>query len=174
MIDHQCVPYKRPGLYWLLTIPMIASYIFLFFFIWQTSPWLAIIYAALFVGVALCMSVVCVYWQCPYVGKFAPCVGGFCLPSSRLALLWKGRKISEKQYNFFYTTAFTFFFAIILYPLYFLAVSNVALLIGYIVLVTAYTFLFMGLICPKCATRHVCPGGKSAVAMMEKLGKKEK
>ena len=171
MIDHQCVPYQRQRMYCLLTIPMIAAYVFLFFFLWQTSPWLAVIYAALFVGVALCMSVVCVYWQCPYVGKFAPCVGGFCLPSSRLALLWKGKKISEKQYNFFYTAAFAFFFAIILYPIYFVAVSSILWLIVYIVLVAVYTFLFMGLICTKCATRHICPGGKSSTTILEKLKK---
>ncbi|MBI9050584.1 MAG: hypothetical protein JEZ00_14280 [Anaerolineaceae bacterium] len=173
MIDMKCVPYKRKGLYLALTLPMIVIYILIFCMLWQIKPMFALIYLSFFVLVALCMSFVCVYWQCPYVGKFAPCVGGFCLPSSQLARLWKNTKRTEGRYKFFYNAAFVFFFAIIFFPLYFLYMTSIPLLIGYIVVVSLYTVSYMWLICPHCATRAACPGGQSAMALQKWIKKSE-
>lgn len=82
MIENNCVPYKRKPLYLALNIPMIALYIILAVFLFKINVVFFAVYISLFVFVAFFMSYVCVYWQYPYVGKFAPCVGGFCLPSS--------------------------------------------------------------------------------------------
>ena len=168
MIDHKCVPYKRKPLYLFLTVPMIVMYIAIAVFLWQINILFFALYASLFVLVALFMSYVCVYWECPYVGKFAPCVGGFCLPSSQIARLFKKAKRSENRYNIFLTLAYASFFGIILYPIYFLFMHSISLLLVYIVVVIIYGSLFTLFICPLCATRHICPGGQAAVKIQEK------
>jgi hypothetical protein len=165
MKKNECVPYKRKSLYLILTIPMIVLYIAIAVFLWQINVVFFAIYASLFVFVALFMSYVCVYWQCPYVGKFAPCVGGFCLPSSQIARLMKNAKRSEARYNTFLTLAYVSFFGIILFPMYFLYVQGIVYLLGYIGIVVVYGLMFTLFICPVCGTRYVCPGGQTAAKM---------
>jgi len=164
-----CTPYKRKSLYLLLTIPMLVMYIAIAAFLWHIRITFFAIYLALFVSVALSMSYVCVYWRCPYIGKFAPCVGGFCLPSSQIARLLKNTKRTETRYRIFLTLAYLCFFGIILFPVYFLYAKNVVYLLGYIGIVAFYGTLFMLFICPVCGTRCVCPGGQTAVKIRETL-----
>jgi len=165
MKKNECVPYKRKLIYLALTIPMIALYIAIAMFLWQINVVFFAVYASLFVFVASFMSYVCVYWQCPYVGKFAPCVGGFCLPSSQIARLMKNAKRSKARYNTFLTLAYASFFGIILFPMYFLYLQGIVYFLGYIGIVVVYCLLFTLFICPVCGTRHICPGGQAAVKM---------
>jgi hypothetical protein len=170
MKENDCVPYKRKSLYLALTIPMIVVYIVISSILWKVNVVVFAIYVSLFVFVAFFMSYVCVYWECPYVGKFAPCVGGFCLPSSQIARLFKNAKRSETRYNIFLTLAYVSFFGIILFPMYFLYVQNIVYLLVYIGIAVVYWVVFTLYICPVCGTRHVCPGGQAAVKIREKLG----
>ena len=162
-----CVPYQRKSLYLLLTIPMIGIYIGIAVLLWKVSVTFFIVYCALFVLVAIAQSYICVYFQCPYIGKFAPCVGGFCLPSSQIARWFKGAKRSEGIYNVLVTLAFAAFLGIIVLPLYFLYHQSVVLLLIYSVIVVFYAASFLGFICPVCGTRHVCPGGQTSTKLME-------
>ena len=173
MKENDCVPYKRKPLYLALTIPMIVMYVVIANFLWQINVVVFSIYVSLFVFVAFFMSYVCVYWECPYVGKFAPCVGGFCLPSSQIARLFKNTKRSETRYNIFLNLAYVSFFGIILFPTYFLYVQNIIYLLGYIGIVILYWVVFTLYICPVCGTRHICPGGQMSVKIREKFEKNE-
>ena len=164
-MNGNCVPYQRRALYLALTVPMIAMYVAIAVLLWQVSKASLLIYGALFIIVALGQSYVCVYWQCPYVGKFAPCVGGFCLPSSRIALLFKNAKRTERRYNIAVTSAFAALLGIIVVPLYFLYQLHIAFLLIYLVVVLAYAVAFLWLICPACATRQVCPGGQTSTKL---------
>jgi len=170
MKENDCVPYKRKSLYLALTVPMIVVYIVISSILWKVNVVVFAIYVSLFVFVAFFMSYVCVYWECPYVGKFAPCVGGFCLPSSQIARLFKNAKRSETRYDIFLTLAYVSFFGIILFPMYFLYVQNIVYLLVYIGIAVVYWVVFTLNICPVCGTRHVCPGGQAAVKISEKLG----
>jgi hypothetical protein len=174
MTENDCVPYKRKTLYLALTIPMIIMYVAIAVFLWQINTWAFSIYIALFVCVAFFMSYVCVYWECPYVGKFAPCVGGFCLPSSQLARMFKKSKRSETQYNIFLNLAYMSFFGIILFPVYFLYTRSIFHLLGYIGIVVVYWVLFTLYVCPVCGTRYVCPGGQMAIKIRENLNQMNK
>jgi hypothetical protein len=162
-----CTPYQRKSLYLLLTIPMLGMYVAIAVFLWNVGTTYFLIYCGLFVLVAITQSYVCIYFQCPYVGKFAPCVGGFCLPSSQIARLLKHAKRSGNLYNIVVSLAFAAFLGIILLPMYFLYVQNVAYFIAYIVIVTFYAGSFLGFICPVCGTRHVCPGGQTSTKLLE-------
>lgn len=168
-MNRRCVPFPKKALYLVLTLPMIAIYIGLALFLWGVSLTAFIVFCVLFVVVAFAQSYVCVYWQCPYVGRFAPCVGGFCLPSSQLARLWKNARRSEQAYNIIVTVAFAAFAGIILFPVYFLYRLGVGWLLAYLGVVLLYAAGFLGFICPVCATRSVCPGGQAAVKLRKSL-----
>lgn len=168
-MNENCVPYKRKSLYLLLTIPMLALYVVIAAFLWQASITFFVIYCALFVIVAIAQSYVCVYWQCPYIGKFAPCVGGFCLPSSQIARLFKNAKRTERTYNIVVTLAFACFLGIIVLPVYFLYKQSIVYLLIYLGIVLVYAAGFLWLICPACGTRHVCPGGQTSTKLREMI-----
>ena len=168
-MSENCVPYPRKRLYLWLTIPMIAMYIAIAVFLWQISPIIFWIYLGLFISVAISQSYVCVYWQCPYVGRFAPCVGGFCLPASQIARFFKGVKRTERAYNVMLTVALVSFLGIIVLPVYFLYGQGLLYLFGYLGIVLAYAASFLGWICPECGTRQVCPGGQTATKLREMI-----
>ncbi|MBI9047180.1 MAG: hypothetical protein JEZ06_22020 [Anaerolineaceae bacterium] len=172
MNSKPCSDYPRKKLYWILTFPMMllhsAIAILLFKFHWSVF----LIYLSLIILVALSMSFVCHHWKCPYIGKFAPCVGGFCLPSSRIAVLWKNQQRSEKRYKFALNIAYTYFFGIILFPIYFIFLYGWLTMVMYILIVFIYAFLFSIYIYPVCRTREVCPGGQSAMKLQKWMNKK--
>jgi hypothetical protein len=149
---------------------MIGMYIALGALLFSVSLPFFILYCALFVTVAIAQSYVCAYFQCPYVGKFAPCVGGFCLPSSQIARGFKDVKKSKRTYDIVVNVAFAAFLGIILLPIYFLYQQNPLLLLAYVLIVMSYAVGFLGFICPVCATRHVCPGGQTSTKLRGFLG----
>ena len=168
-MSESCVPYKRKALYLLLTIPMIILYVVIAAYLWTVNIVAFVIYVAFFVLVAILQGYVCVHWQCPYVGKFAPCVGGFCLPSSQVARLFKNVKRSERTYNVVVTLAFLNFVGIIIFPVYFIYKLSVISMVVYLGIVIVYALCFLRFICPVCGTRHVCPGGQTAVKLWKSI-----
>ncbi len=166
-----CTPYPRKKLYLLLTIPILVMYIAIALLLWQVNHVAFVSYLSLFVLVAISQSYVCVCWQCPYVGKFAPCVGGFCLPSSQLARLFKHVKRTKRAYNIVVTLAFGCFLGIIGLPIYFLFQQGIGYGIAYLGVVLVYAACFLWWICPVCGTRHVCPGGQTATKLKEMFAK---
>lgn len=168
-MNENCVPYPRKTLYLLLTIPMIGIYVAIAALLLRVSPTSFVVYCGLFVIVALSQSYVCAYLQCPYVGKFAPCVGGFCLPSSQIARWLKNTKRTKRNYNIFVSLAFVAFLGIIVLPIYFLHQQSLLHLLIYLGIVLFYAASFLGFICPACGTRHVCPGGQTSTKLREIL-----
>jgi hypothetical protein len=168
-MNKSCVPYKRKALYLLLTIPMIVTYGVVALFLWTVHSAYLMIYCTFFVLVALLQSYVCAHWQCPYNGKFAPCVGGFCLPSSQIARLFKHVKRSEKTYTIVLTLAYINFFGVILFPIYFIYRQSFVYMLIYLGIVAVYTLCSLLFICPVCGTRHVCPGGQTAMQLRDKI-----
>jgi hypothetical protein len=166
-VNENCVPYRRKSLYLLLTVPMIGMYVAIAAFLWQVSTVFFAIYCALFVIVAISQGYVCVHLECPYIGKFAPCVGGFCLPSSQIARLFKGAKRSEGTYNIVVTVAFAAFAGIIFLPVYFLYQQGAVYLLVYLGIVLMYAGGFLWWICPVCGTRHACPGGQTSTKLRD-------
>jgi len=171
-VDKKGVPYQKKLLYLLLTVPMIGLYIVAAALLWEANIVAFAIYCALFPAVAIGQSYACVYWECPYVGKFAPCVGGFCLPSSQIARLLKNVKRSERTYNAAVTVAFVALLGIVFVPVWFVYQQGVVYLLVYLGIVLAYTASFLWLICPACAIRHVCPGGQTSTRLRERITSK--
>lgn len=172
-MNKNCVPYPRKALYLLLTIPMIGIYVAIAILLWQANVIAFVVYCALFPIVAFGQSYACVYWECPYIGKFAPCAGGFCLPSSQIARLLKNVKRSARTYNVAVSVAFVALLGIVVLPVPFLYRQSLGYLLGYLGIVVAYAAAFLWWICPVCATRHVCPGGQAAMKLREVLSGSE-
>jgi hypothetical protein len=163
---HQdCVPYPRRALYLLLTVPMIGLYIAIAAYMWTFRIAFFVVYIASFVLVAILQSYVCVVWECPYVGRFAPCAGGFCLPSSQIARLFRNTQRSETTYNIVVTLAFLSLIAFVLTPVYPLYRLGLLYLLAYVGVAIVYALCFLAFVCPVCATRHVCPGGQAAAKL---------
>lgn len=171
MNDH-CAPYPRKSLYLVLTIPMIAIYLAIAIFFWQAHRFLCVIYLALFVIAAVSQSVVCVYWKCPYVGEFAPCIGGFYLPSSQIAGLFKQARISERLYNVAASVSFAALFSIIALPVYVLYRQSVWVMLAYLGIIGIYAAFFLWWICPVCGTRNVCPAGQTSTRLRNSCARK--
>ncbi|MEJ2207600.1 MAG: hypothetical protein P8129_01010 [Anaerolineae bacterium] len=167
-----CVPYRKKSLYLGLTVPMLVMYVAIAVLLWRASIFFFVLYAVLFVVVAVGQAYVCNYWNCPYVGRFGPCVGGFCLPSSQIARLFKRVRRSEAAYNVAMSAAFVALLGIILLPLYFLYVQGVWYLVAYLGIVLAYATAFLWWICSACATRQVCPGGQASTGLRRRLAGK--
>ncbi len=155
-----CVPYKRKGLYLLLTIPIIILYLFIIVHLWEVNKLIFTIYCSLFVLIVLFQSYCCSYQSCPYIGKFCPGMGGFIVPASVVALLLKKVKKVKTLFDLFASLAFLCLLWIILLPIYFIYKLGVNLLIFYSIIVIAYSISFLLLICPACAIRDTCPAGK--------------
>jgi hypothetical protein len=168
-MSENCVPYQRRALYLVLTVPMILLYIAIAVYLWTVHIAFFVLYGACFVLVAVLQGYICAYWQCPYIGKFAPCAGGFCLSSSQIARLFRNAKKSETTYNIVASFAFLSLLGIIALPLYFIYQLSVLLLLAYLGIVVVYSLSFLLLICPVCGTRYVCPGGKVAMRLRESI-----
>ena len=164
-----CVPYPRKTLYLLLTVPMMGIYVAIAVFLWQVNTVAFVAYCALFPIVALGQSYVCAYWRCPYVGKFAPCVGGFCLPSSQIARLFTNVKRSARIYHAAMSLAFLALLGIVILPVPFLSALGAVSLLAYLGIVMVYAASFLWLICPACGIRHVCPGGQASTKLKQAL-----
>jgi len=163
------IPYKRKGLFLLITIPMVIMYILIGFYLLTVNLNILIIYCAFFALTILFQSYNCIYWECPHVGKFCPGVGGFCILSSPIAnfLIKLKIKQSQKTHNILCSIAYINFFGIIFSPIYFIYKLNFFYVLIYIGIILLYFIGMMMLICPFCGARNACPGGQTSTKLIK-------
>ena len=159
--DMSCVPYCRKRAYFILTVPFLILLILVAVYLWSISFALSLIFISLFVMANLFQSYCCAYQDCPYVGGFCPAVAGI-MPSGMLARLIRGKTVknSETLFNLFAAIALLSLLGLIGFPLFWIADLSIPLAIGYFTLNIAYYIAFVLAICPACAIRNTCPGGK--------------
>jgi hypothetical protein len=137
---------------------LVAVFVYLWTF--GVVPSLAF---ALFYGLTcLFQAYCCAYQDCPYVGGFCPAVAGI-MPASLLAKWIYGRGRIRRSKASFETQAvlgFTGLLGLAFFPLYWIAKLGWPLAVGYLVLHLVYYGVFLFTICPACAIRNTCPGGK--------------
>ena len=155
-----CVPFKKKALYLLLTIPIVLIFIAVAVYLCLTGLIPFIIYCSLFLIVIISQSYCCAYQVCPYIGKFCPGIGGVIIISSIIAILLKKIKKSKKLFDLFATLGFTCLIGITIFPLFYIYKLGIIVLISYIIIAIFYFIVFFALICPVCAIRDTCPGGK--------------
>jgi len=156
-----CVPYCRKRAYFILTVPFLILLILVAVYLWSISFAISLVFISLFVMANLFQSYCCAYQDCPYAGGFCPAVAGI-MPSGMLARLIRRKTVkkSEMLFNLFAAIAFLSLLGLIGFPLFWIADLSIPLAIVYFALNIAYYIAFSLAICPACAIRKTCPGGK--------------
>ena len=164
--DMTCVPYRRFPLYALLTVPMVCMIGFAAYVLWLDSYIFTIIYIGLFILTNFFQSYCCHYQSCPYVGGFCPAVAGI-IPSSFIAKIWEKLNIKKSKiwFEIFATCGSLTLFSLIVFPLYWLFLYHIVAFVGFLLMVIIYAATFLLTICPVCAVRKSCPGGKASTKL---------
>jgi hypothetical protein len=160
--DMSCLPYRRKGLYFVLTIPFFVVFISVFVYLWTFSFLLSVVFLLLYLGACLFQAYCCTYQDCPYVGGFCPAVAGIMPASIFTKLIYGRRKIkkSKRRFDIHAIIATACGLGLIVFPLPWISKCGFLFGVGYIAFVVAYLLIFFLTICPACAIRHTCPGGK--------------
>ncbi len=160
--DLTCVPYRRKGLYWALTIPFLLMLVLVFVYLWTINIVLSFGLLGLFLSMSYFQSYCCAYQDCPYVGGFCPAVIGI-LPGNWMAKLLFGNRPfvkSEKRFHIHVNMGISSWVALGLFPVYWLWQAHWGYAAGYLAAHVVYSIIFGLTICPVCAIRGTCPGGQ--------------
>ena len=160
--DMNCVPYRRKGLYLALTIPMLLLLLAVLIYLGTFSILLSLAFLACYLVMSTFQAYCCAYQDCPYVGGFCPAVLGI-MPASLIAkVLYGNREIvrTKARFETYATLAILGWLGLAFLPVYWLAKLGVGFAIAYVACHAVYAFVFSLTVCPVCAIRDTCPGGK--------------
>lgn len=166
-----CESYQGKGKHLALTIPFLILVVMITLYLASINLIFSIIYIGFYVATNIFQAYCCVYQECPYVGKYCPAV--VCLyPANFLAQLsfYKNMERTEKKFNTFVALAELSLLCFAVFPLFFLFQLGILYLVGYVIFILIYAFLFLWFICPNCAINDTCPGGIAS----QKLHKQSK
>jgi hypothetical protein len=172
--DRSCVPYTRKKVYLAITIPLMIVILIVFGFLFLVNPFYGIIFISFWLGANVFQSYCCEYQDCPYTGGFCPAVAGI-IPANRIANLpiIKKMKKSKTRFDLFATFGSLCLLGLIVFPLFFLIELGILYPLGYIILILIYAILFLWNVCPACAIRGTCPGGRASTSLRTRFGNKE-
>jgi hypothetical protein len=160
--DMSCVPYKRKGLYLVLTLPFLALLIAVFIYLWTFSFIFSMAFLLFFLAMCYFQAYCCACQDCPYIGGFCPAIVGI-MPANVLAKLIHGKKKiikSKKSFERNVTLASLCWLGLIVFPLFWIAKFGALYAGVYVACHVIYYVIFGLTICPVCAIRNSCPGGK--------------
>jgi hypothetical protein len=159
--DMSCVPYRRKGLYFAITIPFLLILLLLIVYLGTVTWLLSLAFLLLYLAMSYFQAYCCAYQDCPYVGRFCPAVIGI-LPANLMArLFYSNRPIvrSKKRFEVSALLGIFSWLGLILLPLFWLARLGIGFAVGYFACHAVYAAVFGLTVCPVCAIRHTCPGG---------------
>ncbi len=168
--DLSCVPFPKRILYLVLTVPLLLILVLVFVLLWAYGPLLSLIFLLLFLATCYFQSYCCAYQECPYIGHFCPAIAGI-VPASLLArFIYRSKRFvkSERKFRTNIVLATTSWLALAIFPLFWIARVHTLLAVAYIACHLAYSLTFSLTICPYCAIRDTCPGGKLQRALKTK------
>jgi hypothetical protein len=123
---------------------------------------LSVLFVALYLAMCGFQTYCCAYQECPYIDGFCPAIAGI-VPASWLARWFYGRREvvkSKMAFEVQAVLAIGCWLGLILLPLWWIAQRSIPLAIGYVLFHAIYYILFGLTVCPACAIRGTCPGGK--------------
>jgi hypothetical protein len=145
-----------------LTIPLLLLFVVVFVYLWTHSFVLSLIFAGFYGLTCFFQAYCCAYQDCPYAGGFCPAVAGI-MPASFLARLLYGNGRIVKSKRMFETQAalgFAGLLGLAFFPLFWIAKLGALFAVGYVACLLVYYGVFLFTICPVCAIRDTCPGGR--------------
>ena len=160
--DMNCVPYRRKGLYLALTIPMLLLMLAVLIYLGTYSILLSLAFVACYVVMSTFQAYCCAYQECPYVGGFCPAVLGI-MPASLIAkVLYGNREIvrSKARFETYALVAILGWLGLVCLPVYWLGQLGTGFAVAYVACHALYALIFGLSVCPVCAIRDTCPGGK--------------
>ena len=160
--DMSCVPYRRKGLYLALTIPMLLLMLAVLVYLGTYSILLSLAFLTCYLVMSTFQAYCCAYQECPYVGGFCPAVLGI-MPASLIAkVLYANREIvrTKARFETYATVAVVGWLGLAFLPIYWLAKLGIGFAIAYVAVHAFYALVFGLTVCPVCAIRDTCPGGK--------------
>jgi len=145
--------------YFLSMIPVLVmifgtSYIMLEFSIFLTVLWL-IIYLVINIFQAAC----CI--GCPYRGNYCPAFFGVYLGNKLSSFLYRDYEFDPKQFKQNALGGEISLAIFLIYPLYWLFITNWLYLLIYLGLVVLHIVIFLPTQCKHCSYSDTCPGGQS-------------
>lgn len=167
--DMACVPYRKKALYFTLTIPIMALVVLIFIYLWSFSFVLSIIFISFYILANIFQAYCCAYQECPYIGGFCPAIAGI-MPANVIAKRFFLSRIEKSKaiFDLCATIASGSLLGSIVFPIFWIAKLSIVLAIAYPVLIVIYVIIFFLTICPVCAIRNTCPGGKLQNMMLRK------
>ena len=160
--DLSCDPYRRRGLYLIVTIPFVVLLVLVFAYLWTFGVVLSIVFASFYFAMCYFQAYCCAYQDCPYIGGFCPAIAGI-VPASALAKLIYGKSEMTKSRSAFrahVALALAGWLGMIVFPLFWLTKLGVWSAIGYVAGHAVYYVVFGLTVCRACAIRGTCPGGR--------------
>ena len=159
----------------IITIPLILLLLLVFGSLFLLNPFLGAIYMSFWVGANIFQSYCCEYHDCPYREGFCPAVAGI-IPASRIANLpiMKNMFKSKKRFDLLATFGSLCLIGLFIFPLAILfelgiLYENSLRYLGYFIFILIYAILFLWNVCPVCAIRSSCPGGRFSTILRRNL-----
>jgi len=181
-----CYPFTRRKLYLAIVIPYVAVLAAVFFYLLAGKgrrereesagagrrflPGLT--FLALYLGMCYFQAYCCACQDCPYIGEFCPALAGI-YPANILARMKYGDKgvvKSEESFKANATAAAFCWGGMMLFPLPRLARRSAILAAAYVSVHAVYYLLHGLTLCPVCAIRDTCPGGKLQSIVLKREG----
>ena len=147
-------------------IPFLVAFVGVSYVLAAEAIYLVVIFLVLYAGVNFFQAGCCA--GCPYRGRFCPAIFGIYLANLLSATVYKNRTFDPRFFRLNATLAEIFLAATILFPIYWLAVSNWVYVVVFLALVGLHAVTFFATICPKCAYNDTCPGGQAATKLFQK------
>ena len=160
--DLSCVPYRRKGLYLALTIPMLLLMLAVLVYLGTYNIPLSLAFLACYVVMSTFQAYCCAYQDCPYVGGFCPAVLGI-MPASLIAKVLHGNREmvrTKARFETYATIAVAGWVGLVFLPVYWLGKLGAGFAVAYVACHAVYAIIFGLTVCPVCAIRDICPGGK--------------
>jgi hypothetical protein len=160
--DNCCIPYRRKALYVALTVPLVLLLLSVLVYLGGYSIVLSIAFLFLYLATCYFQAYCCVYQNCPYVGRFCPAIMGIILSSYLAKLVYDKRRMVKSRVLFAVHAVLASLCGIclVVLPLRWIVKLGTVVAVVYALCILAYLLIFGLTICPVCAIRNTCPGGK--------------
>lgn len=148
---------KDKCLYFISIIPFALLITGTLYILCNYSVFIAIAWIFIYLIVNYFQAGCCV--GCPYRGKYCPAFCGVYLGNILSGILYKNREFDSGFYKKNAIRGEITLTIFLLFPLYWIFLSNWYYIPIYLGLIVAHIFLFMPLQCSKCSYNETCPGG---------------
>lgn len=151
-------------LYFTTLVPLLIALIGAAYVLWTASVYLMVVFIFLYVAINVFQAGCCI--GCPYRGKYCPAVFGIYLSNLISATVYKNREPDLRFFKMNANLAELFLIITLLFPIYWLSVSNWIYVILFFFLIGLHATTFFPTMCTKCSYNDTCPGGQTTMKLL--------